>query len=78
MKHEYIECECGTPEHNLRFTWDPEWEELFVEVFLSGHYGFFKRLWFGIKYIFGFMKVQHSEPEKLTTVTVQMPLAGPI
>ena len=56
MKHKYIECECETVNHILRFTHDdnPSWPEIFVDVHLNQHYGFFKRLWYGIKYIFGF------------------------
>jgi len=59
MKREYIECECGTPEHTLRFTWEdgPDWPEIYVEVHLDHHYGIFKRIWYGIRYIFGFKSV---------------------
>lgn len=59
MRHKYIECECGTVEHTLRFTHDdsPDWPEIYVDVHLGQHYGFFKRLWYGIKYIFGFKSV---------------------
>lgn len=55
MKHEYVECACGCGEHLLRFTWesDPNWPEVFVDVRLDHNYSFFKRLWAGIKYIFG-------------------------
>jgi hypothetical protein len=56
MKREYVECECGTIEHMLRFTWndDPDWPEIYVDVYLNQRYGLFKRLWYGLKYIFGF------------------------
>lgn len=56
MKHEYIECTCSCSEHTLRFTWDldPECPEIYVSVFLNPYHGFYRRLWLGLKYIFGF------------------------
>jgi len=56
MKKNYIECQCGTPEHTLRFVWEEgtDWPEMYVEVCLVQYYGFFKRLWYGLKYIFGY------------------------
>lgn len=55
MKHEYVECDCSCACHTLRFTWDPdpEYPEVYVSMFL-GHFGFFRRLWLAIKYLFGF------------------------
>jgi len=55
VKHEYIECYCDSEHHLLRFTWedDPDWSEIYVNVHLNYYYGFWKRLWYGIKYIFG-------------------------
>lgn len=59
MKREYIECQCSTIEHTLRFTWDdgPDWPDIYVDVYLNQHYGFFKRFWYGMKYIFGYKSV---------------------
>ena len=55
MKEKYIKCSCGTVEHTLQFVWEenPEWPEIYISTFLA-RFGFFKRLWYGIKYIFGF------------------------
>lgn len=56
MKTKYVECECQTVEHLLRFIWDEGDKEdpyMYVDVCLNS-YGFFKRFWYGIKYIFGF------------------------
>jgi hypothetical protein len=55
MDREYVECNCSCSEHTLRFAWfrnekDPA---LYVDVFLHQYYGFWKRLWLGIKYICG-------------------------
>ena len=56
METKYIECSCHLPEHTLRFTLDddPDWEAIFIETYLSHYFGFFKRLWYGVKYIFGY------------------------
>jgi hypothetical protein len=50
----YIECSCGCAEHTMRFTWfdEPEEEEMYLYIFLNSP-GFFRRLWRGIRYIFG-------------------------
>lgn len=57
-EREYVECECSSTEHFLRLTWwkeeDPRFAEIYVDVFLNEYYGFWKRLWLGIKYTFGY------------------------
>jgi len=58
METRYLECNCTSCEHILRFGWfkdekDPEWQYLYVETQLSPYMGFFRRLWHGIKYILG-------------------------
>jgi hypothetical protein len=60
LKEMYISCECMTPDHHFRMMYfeddiDETWPipELYVSVYLSD-VGFFERLWYGIKYIFGF------------------------
>lgn len=32
----------------------PDWPELFLTIHINYHYSFLRRLWVGIKYIFGF------------------------
>ena len=61
IRHEYYECSCDSDEHLLRFTYfvDPTDEiidepELYLNVFLDTRYGFWKRLWMGLKYAFGY------------------------
>jgi len=55
---EYLECSCTSAEHLLRFTFDHGWKgecpEIFVDVQLNHFHGFWKRLWQGLKYIFGY------------------------
>jgi len=46
-------CECSSIEHTLRFMHNKESGEIYTEVFLWKH-KFLKRLWVGIKYIFGY------------------------
>lgn len=47
-------CECHSPDHQLTFWYDEEYDELYCEPHLTTHRGFFKRLWFGLKYAFGY------------------------
>lgn len=47
-------CECGSLEHQLGFWYDKEDDLLYVYPKLHTYNGFFKRLWIGIKYAFGY------------------------
>jgi hypothetical protein len=52
---DYVTCSCSSFEHTIRFILD-EYEDscdLYLEVPLMPR-PFFKRLWHGIKYIFGY------------------------
>lgn len=57
---EYFGCDCFSSEHLVRFVYFPsdktssESDELYVETHLTTYLGFFKRLWVGIKYAFGY------------------------
>lgn len=55
LETHYFECACSSPEHTLRFVLDktPSEPELYLEVYLHER-PFFSRLWYGLKYIFGF------------------------
>jgi len=71
MKDLYIECNCYTDEHTLRFSMDPEDGHMYLHVFLENDV-FLKRLWKGIRYILGykskfgqFTEVILAEPGKL-------------
>jgi hypothetical protein len=53
----HLDCECHSPDHIVRYSfwdWGPdEMPDLFVEV-QAGHYlPWYKRIWLGIKYMFG-------------------------
>ena len=51
-------CDCGDMSHQFIVSWYPEdkdWNDLiYFTVHLNQSYNFWKRLWHGIKYIFGF------------------------
>jgi len=55
MEYKYIECNCETAEHTIRFTNDPDitYPAIYVTFQLNPYVTFWKRLWFGIKYICG-------------------------
>lgn len=54
MEVQYYECACFSPEHTLRFVFDPEDKEIYTEVYLNHYQNFFKRIWIAIKYVFGY------------------------
>ena len=50
---ELIICACHSPEHQIIFRTVEGWNEVFMAIHLT-KMPFFKRLWHGIKYIFGY------------------------
>lgn len=54
MNEEYFECACHSPEHLLQFKFfDDDPKMVCAYVFLRPE-PFYKRIWLGIKYIFGY------------------------
>jgi hypothetical protein len=53
MDSEWFDCECKTMEHSIRFMYDEEDNELYMDVFLANG-PFWRRLWRGILYIIGY------------------------
>lgn len=51
--NELFICQCHNTEHQLIFSYDEDWEEVFVSVYLIPESNIFRRIWTGIKYIFG-------------------------
>ena len=47
-------CECSSAEHQLIVRWDKDDKEVFISVHLADCKGFWKRLWHGLKYAFGY------------------------
>lgn len=54
LQRYYYECACGSAEHMLRFIYDQDSNELYMEVQLTQYRNIFKRIWVAIKYIFGY------------------------
>ena len=56
-EEELFVCDCGDLEHQFVVSWYPEdedWnDELYLNILLSQNYGFWKRLWIALKYLFG-------------------------
>ena len=54
MKREIYICKCNSIEHQASFWYDKEDNEVSIEVHLTTHKSFLKRLWVGVKYAFGY------------------------
>ena len=58
MEEELFVCDCGDPGHQFIVSWypdDEDWNDLlYFQVHLNQRYSFWKRLWIGIKYVFGY------------------------
>lgn len=53
MKEIFV-CSCGSLEHQMMFWYDEEEKLLYTEVHLRTWHNFFRRLWYGLKYAFGY------------------------
>ena len=57
-ERETFVCKCHSLEHQIVFWYDDEDDhELYAEPFLSTDRNFFQRLWYGLKYTFGYKSV---------------------
>ena len=54
MEREVFICECNSLEHQIIFWYDEEDNMLYCEPHLTTHRNFIKRLWYGLKYAFGY------------------------
>lgn len=54
MEREIFICDCHNLEHQVAFWYDEEEKLLYIEPHLATHRNFFKRLWVGLKYAFGY------------------------
>lgn len=50
----FYSCSCYSPEHTMHWFVDPESGEIHTEIFLNTPDIWWKRVWVGIKYIFGY------------------------
>ena len=53
MEHETFICECNSVEHIAIFSFDKDWDDIFMHVHLTKK-GFWTRLKYAIRYIFGY------------------------
>ena len=53
MESHFFVCDCYSDEHTLRFTYDPEDNDLWAGVYLDRK-RWFVRLWVALKYVFGY------------------------
>jgi hypothetical protein len=53
MEKNLFLCSCSSFEHQMFFWYDEEDDILYVESHLSTWRGFFRRLWYGLRYAFG-------------------------
>ena len=51
---EYMECQCMSPEHLVKFHLDLEDGDLCLDFHLANWLPWYKRIWVAIKYIFGY------------------------
>lgn len=70
-------CNCHSLEHQYSFWYDEEDNILYVEPYLTTNRTFFKRLWYGLKYAFGYksqygsfdeFEVKTEDAEKLIKI----------
>ena len=53
-EREIFICDCHSLEHIFCFWHDTDDNEVYLQTHLTNYDGFFKRLWIGIKYAFGY------------------------
>ena len=66
MKKRYLECNCGSADHLIRFGWftdekDPDSQYLYIEVQTNEYRGFFRRLLEAFKFVFNFGRLTWAE-----------------
>jgi len=54
METIHVECSCCSAEHVIRFIYDPDTNDFYLEVQLTQYRNILKRIWVAIKYIFGY------------------------
>lgn len=54
MERQVMICECHSAEHQVIFWYDEEDGDLYCEPHLTTRCNFFRRLWYGLKYAFGY------------------------
>jgi len=74
MEYTYVECDCTSGEHTIRFVLESDevYPHIYVNMQLSHSRSFFKRLWLAVKYVFGYeCKYGHWDETLLTADEVE-------
>lgn len=53
METEHFDCQCSDFNHTIRFSLDRLDGDVWVDVRLNAYEPWYKRIWLGIKYVFG-------------------------
>ena len=53
-KTEFFECHCFAEEHTIKFSYEEEYNELYLSVFLNQYRPWWHRIWVATKYVFGY------------------------
>jgi hypothetical protein len=54
MTTEFFECACFSDEHTLKFSYDPDENELYTSVYLNQYRSVWKRIWVAVRYVCGY------------------------
>lgn len=54
MENELFICDCSSNEHQLIFSYDEDYKCVYVSIHLNPQYRWYRRLWYAIKYLFGY------------------------
>lgn len=57
----YLDCQCDHPGHVVRFTYDPDDGDLYIQARMSNYLPWYKRIWVGLKFVFGISDQHYAE-----------------
>jgi hypothetical protein len=69
---EVIVCKCGNTEHQIIFTYFKDEPDVYMSIHLIPESNIFKRIWNGIKYIFGY-KCKYGHFDEVIISTKDIP-----
>ena len=53
-KTEILLCRCHSDDHQILVHYNEDDNEMYLDIHLCSYYGFWQRVWRGLKYIFGY------------------------
>jgi hypothetical protein len=54
MEELTVRCQCHSADHTIFFDYDGAYGDLYMTIHLNTFRSFWKRLWYGLKYAFGY------------------------